>query len=410
MRDKTTDQGPVLFICLVLFLDAVGFGLILPVLPDLIGALSDLPNNRSAEVAGFLLFTFAGMQFICAPILGGLSDRYGRRPVLLLSLLGFTVAYFLMAAASSLAWLFVARIISGLFGATFTAANAFIVDISTPEERPRLFGLTGAAVALGFVFGPAIGGLLGEYGARMPFVVAGILSALTVLYGVVFLPETLVEKNRRAFALKRANPFGSLLAMRHHPFVLAIIAVIFLLQLANQSFASIWAFFTIEIADWSPFQIGVSVAFYGGILAIAQGGLTGPVVARLGEVRAVIASLSIGIISYGLLATASLGWHIYAAIFIGGFSAFALPSMQSLMTRRIPENAQGELQGAIASTYSLAAIIGPIAMSQVFGAFSSGSGLYFPGAPFLAGSGLILLALAVFSIAIQRRERGLRDH
>jgi DHA1 family tetracycline resistance protein-like MFS transporter len=394
------------FICLVMFLDAVGFGLILPVLPELIDELSDLSNSEAARIAGFLLFTFAGVQFFCAPILGGLSDKFGRRPVLLLALLGFALDYFVMAAAQSLLWLFIARMISGLFGATFTAANASIVDISTTEERAKLFGYTGAAVGLGFVFGPALGGLLGEYGTRLPFIVAGILTLATLAYGYVVFPETLSEETRRPFSWARANPLGSLISISRYPVVLMIIGAIFFMQLANQSFASIWSFYTIEVTSWSTFQIGLSITFYGMMLAIVQGGLTGPAVKKLGEVKATIFSLSVGFITFLGLAFAATGWQIYLWIFIGGFSAFAFPAMQALMTKRIPENAQGELQGALASSYSLTAIIGPIMMSQIFGAYTSGDGLYMPGAAFVAGAVMILLCLATFlgSMRLAKRE------
>lgn len=382
-----------------MFLDAVGFGLILPVLPDLIGDLSNLPNSRAAEVAGWLLFTFAGMQFFFAPILGGLSDRFGRRPILLVALLGFSLDYFVMAAAPTLFWLFVARMISGLFGATYAAANACVVDISTHDERAKFFGMTGAAVGLGFVFGPAIGGILGEYGTRLPFIVAGILTLIAFIYGFFALPETLKLENRREFEIKRANPLGSLFAISRYPVVLIMIGALFFMQLANQSYASIWSFFTIEIASWSPLQIGLSVAFYGAMLAVLQGGLTGPVVKRFGEIRAAVFSLCVGIVSFAGLAMASEGWHIYLWIFVGGFSAFAFPAMQSLMTRNTAEDAQGELQGAISSSYSLTAIIGPLFMSQLFGAYTRGDGLHFPGAPFVGATILVILCLVTLGFA-----------
>lgn len=408
MDDKPSDRRTLLFVCAVVFLDTVGFGLILPVLPDLIDELSDLSNSEAAEIAGFLLFAFAGMQFVFAPLLGGLSDRFGRRPVLLLALLGFSVGYFVMAAAPTLVWLFVARVISGLFGATYAAASACVVDISTPEERAKVFGLVGAALGLGFVFGPALGGVLGEYGTRLPFIVAGVLTLITFLYGVFALPETLQPENRRAFDVKRANPLGGLIAISRHPAVLILIAALFLMQLANQSYVSIWSFFTIEVVNWSPLQIGLSIAVYGAMLALIQGGLTGPVVKRFGEARAAVFSLCTGAVCFAGIALASEGWQIYLWIVIGGLSAFAFPAMQSLMTRSTAEDAQGELQGAIASSSSLAAMIGPLLMSQLFGAYTSGVGLYFPGAPFVGSVILILLSLSAFSIAARMFKSGHR--
>lgn len=404
MTDAQSKRHTLIFLCVVLFLDAVGFGLILPVLPDLIVELSDLSNSGSAEIAGFLLFTFAAMQFFFAPILGGLSDRYGRRPVLLIALLGFALDYFVMALAPTLVWLFVARAISGLFGATFAAANACIVDISTPEERAKFFGLGGAAVGLGFVFGPAIGGFLGEYGTRIPFILAGVLTLATCVYGFFVFPETLEPENRRAFSMKRANPLGSLFAIGRYPVVLVILASVFFMQLSNHSYSSIWPFYTIEVAGWSPFHIGLSVAFYGMTLAIVQGGLTGPVVKRFGEIRVAIFSFLVGIIVFLGLSNASSGAHIYVWIFVGGFTACAFPVLQALMTQNTPENAQGELQGALASSYSLSAIIGPLLMSQLFGHFTDEAGLYIPGAPFIGAAVLILISLAVFVFAIRKYE------
>ena len=386
----------LIFLCLVLFLDAVGFGLILPVLPDLISELSDLSNSDGAVVAGYLLFTFAFMQFFCAPILGGLSDRYGRRPVLLIALFGFSLDYFVMAAAPNLTWLFIARMISGVFGATYAAANACIVDISAPEDRAKVFGWGGAAVGLGFVFGPAIGGLLGEYGTRLPFIVAGVLVMLTCIYGFFTLKETLPPEKRRAFSWSRANPLGNVITISRYPLVMTILAALFFVQLANHSYSSIWPFYAIEVAKWSPFLIGLSVAFYGIMLATVQGAVTGPAVKRVGEVRLALFSFVLGMIVFVGLGFATSGAQIYLWIFIGGFTAFIYPVTQALMTQNTPENAQGELQGALASSYSLSAIIGPLLMSQLFGRFSDTEGLYLPGAPFLGACGLIAIAALIF--------------
>lgn len=395
----------LIFLCLVLFLDAVGFGLILPVLPGLITELSDLPNSQAAVVAGYLLFTFAAMQFFFAPILGALSDRFGRRPVLLIALLGFSLDYFVMALAPSLLWLFIARMISGVFGATYAAANASIVDISDPEERAKIFGWGGAAVGLGFVFGPAIGGLLGEYGTRIPFIVAGVLVLITCVYGLFALKETLPTDKRRDFSWKRANPLGSLIAIARYPLVLTILIAVFFMQVANHSYSSIWPFYAIEVAGWSPFWIGISVAFYGFTLALVQGGLTGPAVKRFGEVRMAIFSYLLGIAVFAGLAFAANGTHIYVWIFVGGFTAFVYPTTQALMTQNTPEDAQGELQGAIASGYSLSAIIGPLIMSQLFGAYTDESGLYLPGAPFLGAGALIIISLTIFLWGLKRRRQ-----
>lgn len=402
MAEKEAPGGVLPFILLVLFFDAMGAGLILPVIPGLIKELSALPNARAAAVAGYLLFTFAAVQFLSAPVLGAISDRYGRRPVLLLAMLGFSLDYFIMALAPSLVWLFAARALSGLFGATFAAANAAIVDISEAENRARYFGLTGGAVGLGFVFGPALGGVVGEYGVRLPFLVAGVLTGLTTLYGAFAFPETLPPERRRAVSLRRANPVGALVSVGQLPVVALILAAVFGLQLASQSYASIWAFYTIEVAGWTPLYVGLSAGLYGLMLAAVQGGLTGPVVKQFGEVPAATFSIVVGALSYVGLAAAADGAGIYAMIVLGAFGGFAFPAMQALMTARTPENAQGELQGAIASLFSLSAIVGPLVMTQLFASYSDDKGSYFPGAAFVAAAFLSILSLAAFRLGAAR--------
>ena len=390
------------FILLVLFFDAMGVGLILPVLPDLIKGFGGLANSDAASISGYLLFTFAAMQFVCAPILGGLSDRFGRRPILLLALAGYSADYFLMAFAPSIFWLFIARAVSGICGATFAAANAAIVDISSEGERARHFGLTGAAVGLGFVFGPVIGGLIGEYAVRAPFIVAGVLTLLTTIYGAIAFKETLPPEKRRRFTLARANPIGGLLAMRHYPLVPLFLAVLFCVQLASQSYNSIWSFYTIAVADWTPFWIGTSAGLYGLLLAIVQGGLTGPFIARVGEPRAAMFSFIVGVGVYLGLGFASSGPMIYAMIVLGAFSGFAFPAIQAMMTARTPADAQGELQGAVASLFSLSAIIGPILMTQLFSAYTNEIGIYFPGAGFIASAIIIVIAIIIAGPACRR--------
>ncbi len=403
--ETSTDQNQsriLLFICLVLFFDAAGAGLILPVLPDLINQLSDLDNSHAARISGWLLFTYAGMQFFFAPILGALSDLYGRRPVLMIALAGFSLDYFIMALAPSLTFLFVARLVSGLLGATFVAANAAIADISDPSQRAARFGMAGAAVGLGFIAGPAIGGLAGEQDPRWPFLIAGTLTALTCLYGLFAFPETHSVNARRELSWRRAHPVGSLMAIAQQPGVLAMIAGLFCVQLANQSYASTWAFFTKEVADWRPFSIGLSVAVYGAMMVVIQGGLAGPVIRRFGERPALIGGVACGIAGYGILIFANSGAAIYAGIVAGGLSGFFFPACQSLMSRATPADAQGELQGAVTASYSLAAILGPLSMAQVFGAYTDDKGMHFPGAPFVLAVGLIALALIVFSSASRK--------
>ncbi len=387
-----SQRNVLVFVCLVIFLDALGLGLILPVTPDLIAQLTDLPNSGAAEVSGYLMFAFAGAQFFSAPILGGLSDHFGRRWILLLALFGFAVNYFLMAAAPTLAWLFVARVVSGVCGGTYPAANAALVDVTAPADRPRAFGLTGGALGLGFILGPPIGGLLGEYDYRLPFLAAGVFTFAVFIYGWFVFGETLPAERRREFDWRRANPLGSVRSVASYPAVFALLIANFCVQLSSQSYATIWAFYTIEVAQWSKWAIGVSAGVYGFMVVLVQGGLTGPVVKRFGEWRSLWFGLAMAGLSYLGFAFVTGPVGIYAFIVVGGFAGFVFPAMQSLMTKGVPENAQGELQGALASSFCLAAIIGPVVMSHLFSAFTSGAGAHFPGAPFLAGLALVMCA------------------
>ncbi len=390
----------LVFIALVVFLDSMGVGLIIPVMPNLLGELTNLPNAKAAEISGYLVFTYAGMQFFAGPVLGGLSDRYGRRPVLLLSLLGFSLDYFVMALAPSLIFLFIARFLSGIFGATYTAANAAIVDSTNPDSRAKAFGVIGAASGVGLIVGPLIGGYLGEYSTRLPFIVAGMLALAACIYGYFAFPETLKVENKRPFEWVRANPLGSIWALAQSPagkkLILPILAVLFFLYLANQSYIVIWSFFTIEVVGWSPSQISWSVACYGLSMAIVQGILTGHVVKAVGEVRAIYFSLIIGAVVFICLGFARGGFAIYSFILLGALSGFAFPSLQALMTRSAPENAQGELQGANASIFSLSSIFGPLLMPFVFASYSDDQGYYFPGAAFFVSASLVIASLFIF--------------
>lgn len=330
MQSNPSKGRIIFFVCSVVFLDAVGFGLIMPIMPALLEDVAGLSVSEGATVAGLLLTTFAIMQFIFAPILGGLSDRFGRRPVLLLALLGFSIDSFIMAWSPTLTWLFLARIVSGVFGATYAAGYACIVDVSESEERAKLFGYAGAALGLGFIFGPALGGLLGEYWVRLPFIVAGCLIFLVFLVGYFTFPETLKDENRRDFSMARANPLGSLISIGRHPAVLIVLAALFLIQLGNHSYSSIWSFYVTAVAGWTPFFIGLSISVYGFGVAGVQGGLTGPVVSKFGEVKAIYFAMVVGIISFFILAFAQNGAQIYVAIGIGALAGFWGPLFSPL--------------------------------------------------------------------------------
>jgi MFS transporter, DHA1 family, tetracycline resistance protein len=389
-------------IALIVFIDTAGIGLIIPVLPTLIGKLGHVAVDRAAEIGGWLLFAYAIMQFIFAPIIGGLSDRYGRRPVLLVTLALLGVDYALMFWAPTLAWLFVGRLISGMMGATWPAANSCVADTCAPDERGRAFGLLGACGAAGFVLGPAIGGFFGQFGDRIPFLFAALLCIIGAIIGLFKLPETLPPEKRRAFTLARANPLGNLIQMMKTPLVIGLLGVIFFMQLGSQSQLSVWAYYGTLKFNWSPMVIGLTVTLFGALLAGVQGGLVGPVIKRFGEDKTAKFSLLFGIPSYLILAFATQTWHMIAGIIVGCVTGLTFPAMQSLMTGKIGEDAQGELQGAIASMISLTSIIGPLMMTNVFGAFADKSGIYFQGAPFILAIGLLLIAIALLWRTLKR--------
>ncbi|WP_164117894.1 TCR/Tet family MFS transporter [Sphingorhabdus sp. Alg239-R122] len=390
------------FVAMIVFIDMAGFGLIVPVLPSLITGMGDYSIAQAATIGGWLLFTFAVMQFFFAPVIGGLSDRFGRRPVLLFAMGALCIDYALMALAPTLVWLFLGRAIAGIMGGTWAAANSCVADISNLATRGRNFGIMGAAGGSGFVIGPGIGGFLGEYGDRMPFIAACILCFLTTLLGYFWLRETLPPQKRRSFSILRANPLGSLIVMSKFPLVIGMIAVIFLLQLAAQTEISVWAYYGSLKFDWGPREIGLSVTLWGLLFAIVQGGLVSPVQKWLGEVRTVFVSLLFGIPTYLIFAYAPNQWWMVAGIVVGAATALAFPVMQSMMSARISDDAQGELQGAIASAVSLTSIIGPVMMAMTFEHFADDTGLYFPGAPFLLSCGLLVMAIGAFLFAVKR--------
>lgn len=382
-------------LALIMFIDAAGIGLIVPVMPTLIEGLTGRGIDRAAEIGGWLLFVYATMQFLFAPIIGGLSDRFGRRPVLLATLAMLGVDYALMAWAPTLGWLFLGRIISGMMGATWAAANSCIADSVPAGQRGVAFGALAGAAAAGFVLGPAIGGLLGQFGDRLPFVAAALLCAGGTLFGLASLAETLPVDRRRRFDLARANPLGSIVRMRTNPLVIGCLTAIFFMQLASQSQLSIWAFYGALKFGWTPLVIGLTVTLFGVLLGITQGYLAGKAITRFGAVRTAGWSLGFGFPSFLILAFAPSPIILVAGMVIGSISGMCFPALQQLVTQGVEEDSQGELQGAIASMISLTAIIGPPVMTGVFGAYADNRGLFFPGAPFLLAAGLSVIATLV---------------
>ncbi|WP_370088991.1 TCR/Tet family MFS transporter [Ekhidna sp.] len=401
MRKKQAALG---FIFVTVLIDIIGIGLIIPIVPELIIELTGKTVSEAAWIGGLLTATYAVMQFIFAPILGGLSDKFGRRPVLLIALLGLGLDYLVIVFAPTLAWLFVARMISGICGSSITVANAYIADISNQEDRAKNFGMIGAAFGLGFIIGPAIGGFLGEVGTRIPFLAAAILSLLNWLYGYFAIPESLPEEDRRSFDWKRANPLGTLKSIFKYRMLIGLILCLFLVYIAAFSVQGNWAFYTAEKFEWSPQDIGFSLTFVGIMVSLVQGLLLGPIIKKIGEEKAVYAGLFFNLVGLVSFAFATESWMAYAIIVPYAFSGLTGPSMQSIMTSQIPKNAQGELQGGLTNVLMITAVIGPPLMTGIFTYYTNPeNAIYFPGAPFILAS---ILAIIGFGFAFH----SLRNH
>jgi DHA1 family tetracycline resistance protein-like MFS transporter len=390
---KTKKQAALGFIFITLLIDVTGLGIIIPVLPKLIETLIHGDLSQASRYAGLLTLAYAVMQFLFAPVLGNLSDKYGRRPVLLGSLLGFGIDYIFMAFAPSIGWLFWGRAIAGITGASFTTASAYIADVSTPEKRAQNFGMIGVAFGIGFIVGPVIGGILGKYNTHLPFLAAAALALLNALYGYFVLPESLDKAHRRPFELKRANPLGSLLQLNKYPAVLGLAASLFLIYFAAQSVQSVWTFYTMSKFHWNEAWVGYSLGFVGLTVALVQGGLIRIAIPKLGNHR----SIWIGLLFYAagliLFAFATKGWMMFAFMIPYALGGIAGPALQGTITEQVPANEQGELQGALTSLASLSSIFGPWLMTYLFYTFTKpGAPVILPGAPFILGSILMLLS------------------
>jgi len=392
-----TSQKPALgFIFVTLFLDILGIGLIVPVLPDLVKSFRGNNVADAASMVGWLTSVFALMQFVCAPILGSLSDQFGRRPVILISLLGTGLDYILLAVAPNLGWFFVGRLVNGATSANITAAGAYIADISPPEKRAANFGIIGAAFGLGFIAGPLIGSQLGAYSLRLPFEAAAGLALLNWIYGFFVLPESLAPSNRRKFSWRRANPVGSFGALRRFPVIVGLAQSFFLINLAQSSLQSIWVLYTGYRYHWSERQVGLSLAVIGLMAAIVQGGLARRIIPALGERRAIVFGLLVSVFNMTGYALASSGWMIYCILIVGSVGWIATPSLQGLISKAAPPDEQGAVQGAMMSLNSVAAVVAPIVGTMVFAySIQEGTSHHFPGAVFLVNAVLMLVAMSL---------------
>lgn len=393
------------FVFVTALVDIIGIGLIIPITPQLIQEVSGFTEESDVSFYGGLLFmSYSLMQFLCAPILGGLSDRYGRRPVLLIALFGFAVDYVIVAYAPTLIWLFGARLVSGICGSSLTVVNAYVADISSPADRARNFGLIGAAFGLGFVIGPALGGVLGGIGTRIPFLVAAGLTFLNFLYGYFVIPESLKKENRRPFDFKRANPFATLFRLFKFKTLTGLLICLFFIYIAQHATHSNWSFFTDYRFEWGPLEIGLSLMFVGIMVSIVQGGVVGPFVKNFGEVKAIYAGLFFNAMGLLFMGIVWEPWMVYMVIVPYAFGGLAGPSLQSIMTSQVEPNAQGELQGGLTSLMTFTNVLGPLIMTTwMFSYFTDeANGYDLPGAPFFLGTFLAIIGFLVAYRALSK--------
>ncbi|WP_184541922.1 TCR/Tet family MFS transporter [Mucilaginibacter sp. FT3.2] len=381
------------FIFVTLFIDVLGLAVIIPVMPKLLESLGHVDVSTAAQYSGYLTFTYATMQFLFSSVVGNLSDRYGRRPVLLSSLIGFGIDYVFMAFAPTIAWLFVGRIIAGITGASTSTATAYIADISTGKNRAANFGLVGAASGVGFIVGIAMGSFLGELNIRLPFMAAAAFALINAVYGYFVLPESLAPENRRKFEWKKSNPISSLRNLSRYPALTGLITAFSLVYIAQKAVEYVMSFFVTLKFNWQLKSIGYLGFFIGIVLVAIQGGLIRLTIPKFGMEKNIIAGLLFYTIGLTLIAFATQGWMMYVFMIpycLGGISG---PSLQGMITSTVSAKEQGELQGSLAGISSLAVIIGPLLMSSVFHIFThKNTSTYFPGAPYVLGAILMLIS------------------
>jgi MFS transporter, DHA1 family, tetracycline resistance protein len=394
----------LVFIFITVVVDVLALGIIIPVLPKLVEGFMGGDTARAAKIFGLFGTVWALMQFIFSPVLGALSDRFGRRPVILISCFGLGLDYIFMALAPTLWWLFAGRVISGITAASYPTAGAYIADVTPPEKRAAGFGMIGAAWGVGFVMGPALGGLLGEVNPRLPFWVAAGLTLLNALYGLFVLPESLAPESRKAFSWRRANPIGSLVLLRSHPELLGLSSVNFIYMLAHQVLPSVFVLYTSYRYGWSERATGLSLAFIGVFNIIVQAGLVKRIVARFGERRALFAGLLCGCAGYAIYGLAPAGIAFLSAMPVFAFMGLVGPSAQGLMTRHVGPSEQGQLQGANSSIIGITGLIGPGLFTLTFASFIGPHRDWrLPGAPFLLATLLMAAAMVLAWRVTNRR-------
>ena len=397
-------QAAIGFIFITMLIDITGWGIIIPVIPKLIKELINGDISEAAKYGGWLTFAYAFTQFIFAPLIGNLSDKFGRRPIILISLFAFALDYLLLAFSPTIVWLFIGRIIAGLTGASITTASAYIADVSTPENRAKNFGMIGAAFGLGFIIGPVIGGLLGQFGSRVPFYAAAILCMLNFLYGYFILPESLSKENRRAFDWKRANPIGAFINLKKHPTLIGLMLAIFLLYVGSHAVHSNWAYFTMYRFHWDEKMVGISLGAVGLLVGIVQGGLIRWTSPRLGSNKSIYLGLALYTLGMLLFAFATDSWMMFVFLIPYCLGGIAGPALQSVVSGKVPPNEQGEIQGTLASLMSASSIIGPPMMTNTFYFFTHKDAPFqFAGAPFILGGFLMLLSTVIAYYSLKEK-------
>jgi len=403
---KTSQKKAAIgFIFITLLIDITGWGIIIPVVPDLIKELIHADISEAAKYGGWLGFAYAFTQFIFSPVVGNLSDKYGRRPIILISLFGFTIDYIFLALSPNIYWLFIGRIIAGVTGASITTASAYIADISTNEDRAKNFGLIGAAFGVGFIIGPVIGGLLGHYGSRVPFYAAAVLCLINFLYGYFILPESLDQDHRRPFDWKRANPIGSLKFLGKHPEISTMVISLILIYIAGHAVQSNWNYFTMYLFNWDVKMVGISLGIIGFLVGLVQGLLIRWINPKIGNERSIYYGLLLYAIGMLLFAFATESWMMFVFLVPYCLGGICGPALQSVITQNIPSNQQGELQGALTSLISATSIVGPPLMTNLFYYFTHKSAPFqFPGAPFFLGFILMLTSAFFVYFAFQKKK------
>lgn len=397
---QSKKQAAIGFIFITMLIDIIGWGIIIPVIPKLIEELIHGDISEAARYGGWITFAYAITQFIFASLIGNLSDKYGRRPIILISLFGFALNYLLLAIAPTITWLFIGRILAGITGASLSTASAYIADISSEEDRAKNFGMIGAAFGLGFIIGPVIGGLLGQYGSRVPFYAAMVLCLVNFLYGYFILPESLSKENRRSFDWKRANPVGALLNLKKHPSLTGLMLAVFTLYVASHAVQSNWSYFTMYRFHWNEKMVGISLGIVGLLVGLVQGVLIRWINPKLGNEKSIYIGMALYSIGMFLFAFATQSWMMFVFLIPYCLGGIAGPALQSVISSKVLPSEQGEIQGTLTSLMSASAIIGPPLMSSTFYFFThTNSPFQFAGAPFILGGLLMLLSslIAYFS-------------